>query len=319
MPIFPISQYVTSKPLSQIKAARITLVQFPRTWSHVQLSNSTALEQPDCAKDLYPPPGLVIEFTSFSKLPKELQLEIWSLSLIGNRHVVLEFCRDKKCLVTKTPPPAALYTCAESRSVALGMLEKLSDSETTWRKGNRPNIYINPEFDMVQFPEAVFNPSLAELAGPLGIAFPRYAQFPIHCLVLDLDLFYKMYSKKEESLLWMRLCMFSTLKGVVISCNLSKRYSGDGLHMISMLASLRFSSEAKTMKRCSPTYQGLDLLTNDQASELVNFVDRIGGDLEEESCFWKPIGPRSTEKVRRIDVAVLVTRDSQHVKSYVKS
>lgn len=307
-PIIPIFLYVIPKPLFQLNAAQVTRLQLPRAWSHAHLSGTIVLERPDCTKRSQPSPAPAIKFTCFSKLPKELRLNIWSLSLTGNRHVVLEFCQDKKRLVTKTPP-VALYTCVESRSEALRKFKRVYDFETPWKKGKRSIIYIDPEFDTVQLPDAVFNPSLAELAGSLGVAFPRYAQYPIHHLALDLDLFYDMYFKKQESLLWMRLCMFSTLREVIIICNLSKRYPGREVHTINLLASLRFASQAKTIKRCSLTYRNLDILPNDQASDLINFVNRIGGDLEAESSCWKAMEPRSTETTRRIDVGLLVKRD----------
>jgi hypothetical protein len=100
------------------------------------------------------------EFKSFSKLPKEIQMRIWEMTMEDGRIVTVGTAFGKEGLLSLDPVPSALHVCADSRAVGLKhcalhfaatQWSRCSDEETTPLLPAQ--IYFNFDRDTLYFPQ----------------------------------------------------------------------------------------------------------------------------------------------------------------------
>ncbi|KAB8295222.1 hypothetical protein EYC80_007140 [Monilinia laxa] len=85
-------------------------------------------------------------FHPFTRLPKELRLEIWRSSLPGPRLIRL-FIDKNNNLVSNATPPIGLQICQESRIETLRFYKRRFAVDSS-----NARIYINTEYDALQLP-----------------------------------------------------------------------------------------------------------------------------------------------------------------------
>ncbi|KAE9380302.1 hypothetical protein N431DRAFT_395026 [Stipitochalara longipes BDJ] len=125
-------------------------------------------------------------FPSFNKLPLELRLKIWKMTIEERRLVPIRTSKDRLGFNSPTPIPAALHVCSESREVALKTYKLSFGSRTDSFKAR---IFFNFDQDTLYFrSERDRNSNLPHTCiGVFGTGINEQERNRIQSVVIDIN------------------------------------------------------------------------------------------------------------------------------------